>query len=57
MSSNDFESNNKKNDLQYGGSFPITFTHQEFPSDSQSSHDLGTPLGLMANPFLGRSDG
>ena len=39
------------------GNFPINFTHQDFPADGKSSSDLGAPLGLMANPFLGRSDG
>ena len=37
--------------------FPFVFTHKEFPADSNSSRDIGSPLGLMACPLVGRGDG
>ena len=42
----------------YGAHFyPFVFTHKEFPADSNSSSDIGSPLGLMACPLVGRGDG
>ena len=43
--------------MHFPENFPIIFTNSEFPINYKDYNEIGIPLGLIVNPFIGKSDG